>query len=157
MLLCPEIQITIWETLKLVLSLFNDTFRQNPKGAIWNKILSIAICSTVISACVMRRLNISVNSSCLNHAAMPVKPSQTFVTKLPNKSRESCSVTFSFLLVLLKEPKMKALHVVFPLEVRPVLVTQPLYHCFSLFNSTNEMIFVLCCLTESPGFFVFVF
>lgn len=62
MLLCSEAQITIWETLKLVLSLFNDAFRKNHKQAFWNKILSIAICSNVISIYVMRSLNSSVNS-----------------------------------------------------------------------------------------------
>lgn len=31
MLLCSESQITIWETLKLVLSFCNDTFKPSPK------------------------------------------------------------------------------------------------------------------------------
>lgn len=35
MRLYPETQ-AIWRTLQLVLSLFNDTFRQNPKPTIWN-------------------------------------------------------------------------------------------------------------------------
>lgn len=39
MRLYPETQ-AIWKSLKLVLSLFNDTFRQNPKQTIWNVTLS---------------------------------------------------------------------------------------------------------------------
>lgn len=74
---------------------------KTPNQAIWNKFLSIAICSNVISVCVIRRLKISVNSEFLVwiHEIMPVKAQSNICNKLPNKSRESRSVTFLLLLV----------------------------------------------------------
>lgn len=94
--LCCEAQITVWEALKLVLSLYNDTFRQNPKPS-HLKQDSTAICSNVISVYVIR-LNISVNSiCCVNPWTHACKAQPNICNKLPNKSREShCYLLMSF-------------------------------------------------------------
>lgn len=97
---CSEIQITVRETLKLVLSLYNETLRQSPKPSHLKQDSLLAICRSVTSVHVLRRLRISVNSPfpVWTREIMPVNLSHV-CNNLPNKPRESHSVTFLFLLM----------------------------------------------------------
>lgn len=98
MRLYPETQ-AIWKTLKLVLSLFNDTFRQNPKQTIWNMTPG---CN--LQRCHFphwRRTSARVNLNFLYEPVHPTCKAQSNICKkFHNKPRESHFVTISFLLIL---------------------------------------------------------
>lgn len=94
MRLYPETQ-AIWKTLKLVLSLFNDTFRQNPKQTIWN-MTRVAICSDVIFLIGEEQAPVLIWISCMNPYILPVKPSQTFVRNSIINLEKATSSPFHF-------------------------------------------------------------
>lgn len=101
MRLYPETQ-AIWKTLKLVLSLFNDTFRQNPKQTIWNMTPGCNLQRCHFSH--WRRTSASVNLNFLYEPIHPTCKAQSNICKkFHNKPRESHFVTISFLLILLED------------------------------------------------------
>lgn len=75
MRLYPETQ-AIWKTLKLALSLFDDTFRQNPKQTIWNL---TPRCNLL--AMLFFQASVLIWISCMNPCIPPLRPSQTFVRR----------------------------------------------------------------------------
>lgn len=150
MRLYPETQ-AIWKTLKLVLSLFNDTFRQNPKQTIWNLTPGCNLQRCHFSH--WRRPSASVNLNFLYEPMHPTCKAQSNICKkFHNKPRESHFVTISCLLIVF-ERQNKASEV--PFIWKSDFCYMPLSCDFSTVNSTSQGIFGLCCLNESIFSFSF--
>lgn len=94
MWLYPEIQ-AIWKSLKLVLSLFNDTFRQNPNKP-FETLLWITVCSGVLFLVRGDQVSVLIWISCMNSCTLPVKPSQTFVTNSQINLEKAALLPFHF-------------------------------------------------------------
>lgn len=93
MWLYPETQ-AIWKSLKLVLSLFNDTFRQNPNKpfGMW---LWIAVYSDVLVLIRGDQVSVLIWISCMNPCTLTVKPSQ-FVTNSQINLEKAALLPFHF-------------------------------------------------------------